>query len=59
LFSSTEPFSVELEDMPPLEAIKEDFKTYFLATETGIKFQVSDDRWWPSRDEASGADGSR
>jgi hypothetical protein len=58
LLSGTEPFSVELKDMPLLEAVEEDFKTYFLATETGIKFHVSDDKWWPLRDEGGGPDGS-
>jgi len=43
LLSPFEPFSTELQGMPPLDVIEEDFETYFYATKKGIDLQLSDD----------------
>lgn len=45
--SRREPFSTELDGMPPLDVVEENFRTYFYATKKGIDLQVSDDTWWP------------
>lgn len=39
--------SAELDGMPGIMTIEEDFRTYFLATDEGIELQLSDDTWWP------------
>jgi len=44
--SALQPHVTELDGMPPLDAIEDDFKTYFLATRKGIDLQTSDDSWW-------------
>jgi hypothetical protein len=46
-----DPFSGELQDMPKVDIIEEDFKTYFYITRKGIDFHLSDDTWWPFDDE--------
>jgi len=47
LLSGTPPFSIELQGMPPLDLVEEDFKTYFYITKKGMDFHRSDDTWWP------------
>jgi hypothetical protein len=56
LLSGREPFAVELDQMPALDVIEEDFRTYFLATRKGIDFHCSDDTWWPERHALRDAD---
>jgi hypothetical protein len=51
LRSGTEPFSTELQGMPPLDVIEEYFQTYFYITKKGMEFHLSDDTWWPFNDE--------
>ncbi len=48
LLSSREPFSTELQGMPPLDVVEEDFKTYFSITKKGMDLHLSDD--WPFDD---------
>ena len=43
LLSSHEPYSTELQGMPPLDIIEEYFENYFYATKKGIDLQLSDD----------------
>jgi len=50
ILSSTEP-SRELEGMPPLDVVEEDFKTYFYITKKGMDLHLSDDAWRPCDDE--------
>jgi hypothetical protein len=38
--------------MPSLDVVEEDFKTYFYITKKGMDLHLSDDTWWPFRDEA-------
>lgn len=51
LLSSTEPFCTELQGMPRVDVVEEDFKTYFYITKKGMDFHLSDDTWWPFDDE--------
>jgi hypothetical protein len=46
-----EPFSGELQGMPPMEVIEEDYKTYFYITTKGMDVHLSDDAWWPIDEE--------
>ena len=41
--SPFEPYSTELQGMPPLDVIEEFFETYFWATKKGIDLQLSHD----------------
>jgi hypothetical protein len=41
----------ELEGMPPLDVVEEDFKTYFYITKKGMDLHLSDDSWWPFDEE--------
>jgi len=50
LLSPFEPFSTELEGMPQLDVIEEDFETYFWATKKGIDLQLSQITSWPFDD---------
>ncbi len=45
------PDQNELANMPSLDAIEEDFATYFLVTKRGLEFHRSDTRWWPFDDD--------
>ncbi len=47
---STTP-AKELESMPSLEVIEEDFETYFYITKKGMDYHLSDDTWWPFDDQ--------
>ncbi len=49
LLSATEP-ARELQSMPPLDVIEENFKTYFYITKKGMDLHLSDDTWWPLDD---------
>jgi|SRR5580692_5909154 hypothetical protein len=51
LLSSREPFSVELEGMPPLDIVEENFETYFYPTKKGMDFHLSNHTWWPLDDD--------
>jgi hypothetical protein len=51
LLSPFEPFSTELEGMPPLDVIEQDFETYFYVTKKGMDLQLSEDVSWPFDDE--------
>jgi len=51
LLSATEPFSTELQGMPPVDVVEEEFKTYFYPTKKGMDLHLSDDKWWPFDDE--------
>lgn len=53
LLSSTEPFSTELQGMPPVDVVEEYFKTYFYITKKGWDFHLSDDTWGPFDDEGN------
>ncbi len=46
------PFSGEIPGMPSLDAVEENFQTYFYITKKGTAFHLADDTWWPSDDEA-------
>lgn len=43
--SSHEPFSARIDGMPLVDAIEEDFITYFLITERGMQLHLADDAW--------------
>ena len=45
-----DPFSGELRNMPSLDQVEEDFRTYFYITKKGMEL-LSDDTWWPFDDE--------
>ena len=45
-----DPFSGELQGMPPLNAPDEYFSIYFYPTQKGIDFHKSDRTWWPLDD---------
>jgi hypothetical protein len=51
LLSGTEPCSIELQGMPPLDVVEENFETYFYITRKGMDFHLSDDTWWPFDEE--------
>jgi hypothetical protein len=51
LLSGREPFSTELQGMPAINLVEEDFKTYFYITKKGMDLQLRDDTWWPFNDE--------
>jgi hypothetical protein len=51
LLAPFEPFSTELQGMPPLGIIEEDFETYFYATKKGIDLRLSHWTSWPFDDE--------
>ena len=46
-----DPFSGELQGMPPLNVVEQDFRTYFCVTNQGIDFHKADGTWWPLNDE--------
>jgi hypothetical protein len=49
--SDKNPFSGELQGMPVLDLVEEDFRTYFYITKQGMDVHLSDDKWWPFDDE--------
>jgi hypothetical protein len=51
LLSSREPHSTELQGMPSLDIVEENFTTYFCLTKKGMDLHLSDDTWWPFDDE--------
>ncbi len=53
LLSPYEPFSTELQGMPPLDVIEEDFETYFYVTKKGMDLQLSGDPDRPFDDEGN------
>jgi hypothetical protein len=56
LLSSGEPCSTELQGMPSLDVIEENFTTYFYITKKGMDLHMSDNMWWPFA--ADGVSGS-
>lgn len=48
-----DPFSGELQGMPPLDVPEESFRTYFYLTEKGMEFHGSDGTWWPLDDDGA------
>ncbi|MEO8050937.1 MAG: hypothetical protein ABI833_11020 [Acidobacteriota bacterium] len=48
---SRDPFSGELEGMPPVGVVEENFKTYSYVTKKGLDFHRSDETWWPFDEE--------
>lgn len=53
LFGAQHPFEGEIQGMPPLDAVEEDFRTYFLITKKGMDFHESDQTWWPLNDDGA------
>ena len=53
LFAGREPFPTELQGMPPLDRVEEDFKSYFYITKKGLDLHLSDDKWWPFDDDGN------
>jgi hypothetical protein len=53
LLSSREPHSTELQGMPSLDVVEENFTTYFDITKKGMDFHLSDDTWRPFDDEGA------
>lgn len=51
--SDTNPFSGELQGMPPLDVVEKDFRTYFYITKKGMDVHLADDAWWPFDEEDS------
>jgi hypothetical protein len=49
--SGRDPFSGELQGMPPMDVIEENFRTYFYITKKGMDLHLADDTWWPFDDE--------
>jgi hypothetical protein len=49
--TGSDPFSGELDGMPPMDVVEEDFKTYFYITKKGMELHLSDDPSWPLDDE--------
>ena len=47
LLSSHPPYLTELQGMPPLDVIEEDFETYFYVTKRGIDLRRSHMTSWP------------
>jgi hypothetical protein len=45
-----DPFSGELQGMPPLHVPEEHFRTYFYITKRGMQFHKADSTWWPLDD---------
>jgi hypothetical protein len=48
--ATCDPFSGELQSMPPLDAPEEDFRTYFYPTQKALEFHEADGTWWPLDD---------
>src|ERR1700676_4050501 len=51
LLSGTKPHVRELQGMPAIDVVEENFKTYFYITKQGKDLHLSDDKWWPFDDE--------
>jgi len=51
LLCSHQPYSTELQGMPPLDVIEENFETFFWATKRGIDLQCPHMTSWPFDDE--------
>jgi hypothetical protein len=49
--SGDDPFSDELKGMPPMDAVEQDFETYFYITKKGMDLHLSGVAWWPLDDE--------
>jgi hypothetical protein len=53
ILSGWEPHCVEMNGMPDVGAIEENFKTYFLITDQGSELRPSDDSRWPFDEEGN------
>jgi hypothetical protein len=51
LLSGRKPYAADLQGMPQIDLIEEDFKTYFYITKKGIDLHLSDDKWFPIDDD--------
>ena len=51
ILSSRLPHVTELDGMPEIGEVEENFTTYFWATQKGLDFHRADDTWWPFADE--------
>jgi hypothetical protein len=47
ILSGIAPYSTELQAMPPLDVVEEDFETYFYITPKGTDLHLSDGSWYP------------
>lgn len=46
-----DPFSGEIQGMPPLAVPEEHFRTFFHVTKQGMDFHLADGTWYPLDDE--------
>ena len=53
VLSCWEPCSTELQGMPVIDVVEENFKTYFYITKKGIDLYLSGDASWPLDDEGN------
>jgi hypothetical protein len=53
LLSREQPYATELQGMPRVDLIEEDFKTYFCITRDGMDFLRSGKTGWPFDDEGN------
>ena len=53
LLSAREPYSTELQGMPSLEVVEEDFQTYFYITKKGVDVLLDGRIEWPFDDEGN------
>jgi hypothetical protein len=49
--TDSDPFSGEIQGMPPIAVPEEDFATYFYPTKQGMDFHLGDSTWWPLNDD--------
>jgi hypothetical protein len=49
--SDRNPFSGELDGMPPMDVVEENFRTYFYITKKGMELHLSDDPSLPRDDD--------
>jgi hypothetical protein len=50
ILSPREPFVTELAEMPTLDEIEVNYRTYFFITPKGLAVHQADDSWWPYED---------
>lgn len=46
-----DPFSGEVQGMPPLDAPEDNFRTFFYPTQRGMDWHKADQTWWPLDDD--------
>jgi hypothetical protein len=52
-FSASGNDPLELDEMPLLDLVEEDFKTYFCVTKKGMDRHEADGSWWPLDDKGA------